>query len=86
MALMELAKTKEIASKTIRSLDDLQGVGDADIARIGEQIRSRLDRADAEMEVEASGLETQIDEVLGKERLADQLAERKRRLGLGGQS
>jgi len=86
IALLELAKTKEIASKTIRSLDDLQGVGDADIARMGEQIRSRLDRADAEMEVEATGLETQIDEVLGKERLTDQLAERKRRLGLGGQS
>jgi phage shock protein A len=82
VALLELARSKEIASKTIRSLDDLDGLGDADIARVTEQIRSRLDRADAEMEVTSTGLATQVDEVLGKERLTDQLAERKRRLGL----
>ena len=67
-------------------LDDVQGIGDADISRIGEQIRARLDRADAEVEVKATGLEAQMDDVLGKERLVDQLAERKRRLGMGGQS
>jgi phage shock protein A len=82
VALLELAKSKEIASKTIRSLNDLEGLGDADIARVTEQIRSRLDRADAEMEVTSASLETQVDEVLGKDRLTDQLAERKRRLGL----
>jgi phage shock protein A len=85
LALLELAKSKEIAAKTIRSLDDLRGVGDSDIARVGEQIRARLDRADAEIEMEATGLEVQMDEVLGKARLEDQLAERKRRLGLGEQ-
>jgi phage shock protein A len=82
LALMELAKSKEIAAKTIRSLDDLQGLGDSDIARVGEQIRARLDRADAEMELEATSLETQMDDVLGTARLEDQLTERKRRLGL----
>jgi phage shock protein A len=82
LALMELAKSKEIAAKTIRSLDDLKGVGDSDIARVGEQIRARLDRADAEIEIESTSLGTQMDEVLGKARLEDQLAERKRRLGL----
>ncbi len=85
LALMELAKSKEIAAKTIRSLDDLKGVGDADIARVGEQIRARLDRADAEIEIEATTLDTQMDEVLGKAQLEDQLAERKRRLGLTGE-
>ncbi len=83
LALLELAKSKEIAAKTIRSLDDLEGVGDSDIARVGEQIRARLDRADAEMETHASSLDAQMDEVLGKAGLEDQLAERKRRLGLG---
>ena len=83
LALLELAKSKEIAAKTIRSLDDLQGVGDSDIARVGEQIRARLDRADAEMETHATSLEAQMDDVLGKAGLEDQLAERKRRLGLG---
>ncbi|MEJ2556967.1 MAG: hypothetical protein P8186_12200, partial [Anaerolineae bacterium] len=83
LALLELAKSKEIAAKSIRSLDDLQGIGDSDIARVGDQIRARLDRADAEMELESTSLEGQLDEVLGKARLEDQLAERKRRLGLG---
>jgi phage shock protein A len=82
LALLELAKSKEIAAKTIRSLDDLQGIGDSDIARVGEQIRARLDRADAEMETHATSLEAQMDDVLGKAGLEDQLAERKRRLGL----
>jgi phage shock protein A len=82
VALIELARSKEIAVKTIRSLDDLDGLGDADIGRVTDQIRSRLDRADAEMEVTSTRLETQMDDVLGKERLADQLEERKRRLGL----
>jgi len=82
LALLELARSKEIAAKTIRSLDDLQGIGDSDIARVGEQIRARLDRADAEMETHATSLEAQMDDVLGKAGLEDQLAERKRRLGL----
>ncbi|GAB4544371.1 MAG: PspA/IM30 family protein [Anaerolineae bacterium] len=82
LALLELAKSKEIATKAIRSLDDLQGVGDADVARVGEQIRARLDRADAEIEMESTSLEAQMDDVLGTARLEDQLAERKRRLGL----
>ena len=82
LALIELARSKEIATKAIRSLDDLDGLGDADIARASEQIRARLDRADAEMEITSTSLESQMDEVLGKERLTDQLAERKRRLGL----
>ena len=82
LALLELAKSKEIAAKTIRSLDDLEGVGDSDIARVGEQIRARLDRADAEIEMEATSLESQMDEVLGTAYLEDQLADRKRRLGL----
>ncbi len=82
VALIELARSKEIAAKTIRSLDDLEGLGDADIGHVTEQIRSRLDRADAAMEITSTKLETQMDEVLGKERLTDQLSERKRRLGL----
>ncbi|RME50520.1 MAG: hypothetical protein D6796_02795 [Caldilineae bacterium] len=82
LALLELAKSKEIAAKTIRSLDDLQGIGDSDIARVGESIRARLDRADAAMESYADRLDVKMDEVLDKARLDDQLAERRRRLGL----
>lgn len=82
LALLELAKTKEVAAKTIRSLDDLQGIGDSDIARVGDAIRSRLDRADAEMETYTDRLDSRMDEVLGKAKLDDQLLERRRRLGL----
>ena len=85
LALLDLAKSKEIASDAIRSLDDLQGIGDSDIARLGEQIRARLDRADADVEMKAASLDAQLDEVLGKDRLEKQLAERKRRLGLGSE-
>lgn len=81
-ALMRLAKSKEATVKAIRSLDDLAGVGDADMARLGESIRSRLDKASAHGEMYASRLDTQMDEALGKAELDLQLEERKRRLGL----
>lgn len=83
LSLMELAKSKELAAKTIRSLDDLKGVGDSDVARVGEAIRARLDRADAEMDTYSDRLDVRMDEVLNSSRLDDQLAERRRRLGLG---
>lgn len=81
-ALMQLAKSKEATVKAIRSLDDLAGVGDADIARLGESIRSRLDKATAHSEMYASRLDSQMDDSLGKAELDIQLEERKRRLGL----
>lgn len=82
LGLLELAKTKEIAAKSMKSLDALEGVGDSDIARVADKIRERLDRADAEVEMRAGRLSNQMDEVLGKDRLDSQLAERRRRLGL----
>jgi phage shock protein A len=82
LALLELAKSKEIAAKTIRSLDDIQGIGDSDIARVGDTIRARLDRADAEVETYSDRLDVQMDEVLDRSRLDGQLSERRRRLGL----
>jgi phage shock protein A len=81
-ALLRLAKSKEITVKAIKSLDDLMGVGDGDIARLGESIRSRLDKASAHSEMYASRLDSQMDETLGKAEIDLQLEERKRRLGL----
>jgi len=86
LGLLELAKTKEIAAKSMKSLDALEGVGDSDIARVADKIRERLDRADAEVEMRAGRLSNQMDEVLGKDRLDSQLAERRRRLGLDQES
>lgn len=82
-ALLELAKAKEITTRAIRSLDDLAGVGDVDVARMAESIRSRLDKASAEAEIRASSLDQQMDEALGRGQLDAQLEERKRRLGIG---
>lgn len=81
-ALLELAKSKETTVRAIKSLDDLMGVGDSDIARMGESIRSRLDKASAHAEMYASSLDSQMDETLGKAEIDLQLDERKRRLGL----
>jgi phage shock protein A len=81
-ALLELAKSKEITAKAIQSLDDVVGVGDADVARIGDSIRARLDKASARSEMAASRLEDQMDEVLERSEVDMQLEERRRRLGL----
>lgn len=81
-ALLDLARSKEISVRAIRSLDDLVGAGDADVARIAEGIRSRLDRATAEMEMVAGRLDKQMDEVLERHEIELQLAERRKRLGL----
>lgn len=81
-ALMELAKAKEITNKTIKSLDDLSGVGDADIAKVADSIRSKLDKESARAEMAAKNLDQQMDDALGKGQLDSQLEERKRRLGM----
>ncbi len=81
-ALMRLAKSKEATVKAIKSLDDLTGVGDGDIARLGESIRSRLDKASAQSEMYSDRLDSQMDAALGSAELDLQLEERKRRLGL----
>jgi phage shock protein A len=82
LALLDLAKSKELTVKTMKSIDDIVGSGDADIARVGESIRARLDKASAQSEMLSSRLDDQMDEVLGKSELDGQLAERKKRLGL----
>jgi phage shock protein A len=81
-ALLDLARSKEISVRAIRSLDDLVGAGDTDVGRIAEGIRSRLDRATAEMEMVAGRLDKQMDEVLERHEIEIQLNERRTRLGL----
>jgi len=82
LGLLELAKTKEIAAKSMKSLDSLEGVGDSDISRVADKIRARLDRADAEVEMRADRLNNRMDDVLQSDRLSGQLEERRRRLGM----
>jgi phage shock protein A len=81
-ALLDLARSKEITVKAIKSLDDLVGAGDSDVSQVAESIRARLDKASARSEMLASSLDAQMDEVLERGMLESQLAERKARLGL----
>jgi phage shock protein A len=81
-ALLDLARSKELTAKAIKSLDDLMGTDDADISRVAEGIRARLDKASARSELLAESLEAQMDKVLERSTVEAQLAERKARLGL----
>ncbi len=81
-ALLELAKSKEIAVDAMKGLDDLMGSGDTDISRIAGSIYARLDKATTAAEMRATSLDEQIDEVLERDVLDAQLAERKKRLGI----
>jgi phage shock protein A len=81
-ALMELAKSKEVAIKAMRSLDDLMGSGDADVGRIAQGIYARLDKATTATEMRAASLDEQIDKVLDRGEIDVQLAERRKKLGL----
>ncbi|MBN1563087.1 MAG: PspA/IM30 family protein [Anaerolineae bacterium] len=85
-ALLELVEAKEMTTKAIKSIDDLAGMGDDDVARLGEQIRTRLDREEARMEMASSNLKEQIDDAIGMTEIELQLEERRQRLGLGGES
>ncbi len=83
-ALMDLAETKKIATKTIKSLNDVSGVGDEDVKRLGDAIRARLDKEDAQLEYSSSRLQTQVDEAIGDSSVDNQLEERRKRLGMAG--
>jgi phage shock protein A len=81
-ALLELAKSKEISVKAMKSLDSLMGSGDSDISRIAESVYARLDKASTAVEMRATNLDAQIDDVLDHNTLDAQLAERRKKLGL----
>jgi phage shock protein A len=83
-ALLELAKSKEKTVEIMKGLQDLTGSGDSDIKRIADSIRNRLDKASTASEMRAVSLDEQMDQVLERSVLDSQLAERKRKLGIGG--
>lgn len=79
-ALLELAKSKEVALKAMKGLDDIMGTGDTDISKIAQSIYARLDKATAATEIQANSLDRQIDDLLDRETINAQLAERKAKL------
>ena len=80
--LLQLAKSREMLSRTIRSLDDLTGQGDADVVRVAEGIRQRLDEAEAHNEVLLHSLDRQMEDALSSVEIEAQLEERRQHLGL----
>lgn len=79
-SLLELAKSKEIVVQSMKGLDDIMGSGDSDISRIAQSIYTRLDKATAATEMRSASLDEQIDRVLERSAIDNQLAERKKKL------
>lgn len=80
--LLQLAKAKEVSTKAMKSLDSLMGYGDQEIASAAENIRKRLDHADASWEVQASSLDRQLDTAMYDLEVEAELAARMERLGI----
>ncbi len=84
-ALIELAETKKVMVKTVKSLEGLANSGDAEINSLSEQIRARLDREDSRLDVATRNVSDEIDAAIGDSMIDLQLEERRRRL-LGGET
>jgi phage shock protein A len=80
--LLQLAMAKETSAKAMKSLDSLMGEGDYEVAQAAENIRRRLDHADAAWEVQSSSLDRQLDNAMHDLEVEGQLAARMERLGL----
>lgn len=83
-ALIELAEAKRVATKTIKSIDDLASVGDREVSSLADQVRNRLDEEDARLEMATRNISEEIDDVVRSGEIDRQLEERRRRL-LGAQ-
>lgn len=80
--LLQLAKAKEVSTQAMKSLDSLMGTGDSEVTQAAENIRQRLDHADAAWEVQASGLDNQLDDAMQSLEVEAELAARMERLGI----
>ena len=80
--LLQLAKSKELSTRAMRSLDSLMGEGDREVAQAAENIRRRLDHADAAWEVQTSSLDQQMTEAMSSLEVEAELAARMERLGI----
>lgn len=80
--LLQLAKAKEVSTKAMRSLDSLMDQGDLEVSQAAENIRKRLDRADAAWEIQAGGLDNQLDDAMHSLEVEAELAARMERLGI----
>lgn len=82
IALIELTEARKVATRTIRSLDQLAHSGDAQITDLAERIRSNLDREDARLEMATANLGSRIEDAIGNSEVERQLEARRQRLGV----
>lgn len=80
--LLQLAKAREASTQSMRSLDNLVGAGDSELSTAAENIRRRLDHADAAWELQADSLDNQLDDAMQSLEVEAELAARMERLGL----
>jgi phage shock protein A len=85
-SLIELTEAKKVTTKTIKSLNDLSNVGDEQITSLADQIRGRLDKEDARLDLATKNVAEQIEEAVSGGEIERQLEERRKRLlsGSGG--
>ncbi|GAB5492480.1 MAG: hypothetical protein Phog2KO_26950 [Phototrophicaceae bacterium] len=79
-SLLELMESKKQMTKTIKKIDKIATVDDAEISSLAEQIRQRIDTEDARQEIASMRLAEDIDQAVGGNEIELQLEERKRRL------
>ncbi|MCX6028422.1 MAG: hypothetical protein NT169_03840 [Chloroflexi bacterium] len=82
--LVGLARAKQLTAEAMKSLENLEGAGDPDVARVVTSVRSRLAEAEAQLhELEQRALARgETPDVLKRKELENQLEARKARLGL----
>lgn len=79
-SLLELMESKKQMTKTIKKIDKIASVDDAEISSLAEQIRQRIDTEDARQEIASMRLAEEIDQNVGVNEVEMQLEERRRRL------
>jgi phage shock protein A len=80
-AMLDLAKSKELTHKVVEGVGGIT-VSESGISEIRDEIARRLDKATAQGEIDAKRLDNQMAEVLEKDTIDRQLAERKAKLGI----
>lgn len=80
-AKLELAKSKETTHKAVEGVAGVTAA-EAGLNDMREEIQKRLDKATAQSELDAKRLDNQMSEVLEEHTISQQLAERKKRLGM----
>lgn len=80
--LLQMAQAKEASTRAMRSLDSLVGAGDSQLSTAAENIRRRLDHADAAWELQTSSLDNQLDSAMQSMEVEAELAARMERLGI----